>query len=95
MLVTNVQRHISFNPLRLEMGLERQIHKYQQLLYRLHFFREDIMTISSETYVVAHTCSPSTLVQGQEDSKVSLGCIARPGLTHRMFVCTPILLQLL
>lgn len=68
------------------MGLEWQIHKHQQLLYRLHFFREDIMTIFSETCVVAHTCSPSTLVQGQEDSKVSLGCIARPGLPHRVFV---------
>ena len=32
-LVTNIQRHISFNPLRLEMGLERQIQKYL-----LHFF---------------------------------------------------------
>lgn len=67
-LVTNIQRHISFNPLRLEMGLEQQIQKYL-----LHFFRADIMTIFSETCVVAHTCIPSTLVQGQEGSKASLG----------------------
>lgn len=89
-LVTNIQRHISFNPLRLEMGLERQIQKYLLLF----FFRADIMTIFSETCVVAHTCIPSTLVQGQEGSKASLGCIARPGFTPQN-VCTPILLQLL
>lgn len=82
--MTNVQRHVSFNPLRLEMGLERQIQKYRQ-----HFFLADIMTIFSETCMVAHTCSPSILVQEQEGSEVSLGRITRPGLTPQD-VCIPL-----
>lgn len=54
------------------------------------------MTIFSETCVVAHICSPRTLVQGQESQSQQ----SQPGLNSKTWphpgdVCTPILLQLL